>query len=141
MELTLETGAHSIPTLLIPLTLTNLIVGVLADTTTKPRRTQLLEEFQLSLEGLFPEFSNFFRTLVPSVGSLPIATHELIVMFSNHQQEVAVGHGHMSDRKPPQREQVDGRTTSEFASDVGNRRYANPPSVEPPRNPLVSKVK
>ena len=61
-------------------------------------------------------------------------------MFSNHQQEVAAGHGHMSDRQAPHREQVDGRTRSESTSDAGNWCYANPSSVEPPRNPLASKV-
>ena len=51
-----------------------------------------------------------------------------------------MGHDHLNDRQPPPYERVDGRIASEFASDVGTRRYANPPSAEPPRNPLAPKV-
>ena len=35
---------------------------------------------------------------------------------------------------------MDGLTASESVSNAGDRRYANPHSVEPPRNALASKV-
>ena len=46
----------------------------------------------------------------------------------------------MRDRQPPQREWVDGHTASESSSDTRTRCFGNSPSVEPPRNPLASKV-
>ena len=49
-------------------------------------------------------------------------------------------HSHMNDRRPPQREQVDGHIVLKSASDAGNWRHSNLPSVQPPRNPLASKV-
>ena len=61
-------------------------------------------------------------------------------MSSHRRQEVAVAHDPGSERQTPQRELVDGRTTLESASDVGNPNYAIAPSLEPPKNPLASKV-
>ena len=77
--------------------------------------------------------------LAPFVGN-SIAVHKLSTMHSHQQRPSVVGHGHLSDRQPPPYEQVDGRTMSEFASDTGTRCYANPPLMEPPRNPLASTI-
>ena len=82
-----------------------------------------------------PTFEHWHRLF-----ETPVVAHELIVMSSHHRQEVVVAHGHVSERQTPQREQVDGHTTSESASDAGNKHHAIVPSLEPPRSPLASKV-
>ena len=65
---------------------------------------------------------------------------KLTTMSTHRWQEVALAHGLANEIQPPLQEQVDGRIASELESDTGNRRYAIASSLEPPRNPLASKV-
>ena len=92
--------------LLIPLTLTDLIVGVLVGTTTKRHRMQRSKEFYLIQMIHFQNPVTSSEHLAPSVRTFLIVVHDLIIMHSNQHREVVASHGHMSDRQPPQCEWV-----------------------------------
>ena len=74
------------------------------------------------------------------MGKTLVIALKLTTMSTHRQQEVATTHGLANEIQPPLQEQLDRRIALKLASDARNRHYAITPSLEPPRNPLASKV-